>query len=74
MRPLIDSESTHCNATSSFLLLVDVTGFEPVASSLRTRRSSKLIYTPLAPNRSPLRYRHSPYGQIPFPVTLGPVG
>jgi len=28
----------------------------------------------LAPNRSPLRYRHSPYGQIPFPVTLGPVG
>ena len=40
--------------------LVEVTGFEPVASSLRTKRSAELSYTP------------APEGSLP--VTLGPSG
>lgn len=36
--------------------LVEVTGFEPVASSLRTKRSAELSYTP------------APEGSLPVPI------
>lgn len=52
--------------------LVEVTGFEPVASSLRTKRSAELSYTP-APQGS-LPVPHAPPGRVQPPTTRLRIG